>query len=173
MSLPFKNRIPFVEALGLELLRFEGGEAELALTPRDEHMNGLKMAHGGVVMTLLDVAMAHAARSPRSTVRPQADEIPRPPPEGDEQSGKATFAHEPMQARGVVTVEMKTTFMRPGIGRLVARGKVLTQTQSLSFCEASLFDADAKLVAHATGTFKLLRAVPVGSRATAPIDGSD
>lgn len=147
MSLPFKNRIPFVEALGLELLRFEGGEAELALTPRDEHMNGLKMAHGGVVMTLLDVAMAHAARSPRGP--------------------------ETVQARGVVTVEMKTTFMRPGIGRLVARGKVLTQTQSLSFCEASLFDADAKLVAHATGTFKLLRAVPVGSRATAPIDGSD
>lgn len=147
MSLPFKNRIPFVESLGLELLRFEGGEAELALTPRDEHMNGLKMAHGGVVMTLLDVAMAHAARSPRSDAA--------------------------VQARGVVTVEMKTTFMRPGVGRLVARGKVLTQTQTLSFCEASLFDADDKLVAHATGTFKLLRAVAVGSRATAPIDGSD
>ncbi len=147
MSLPFKNKIPFVEALGLELLRFADGEAELALTPRDEHMNGLKMAHGGVVMTLLDVAMAHAARSPRSG--------------------------EAVQARGVVTVEMKTTFMRPGIGRLYARGKVLTQTQTLSFCEASLFDADNRLVAHATGTFKLLRAVPVGSRATTPIDGSD
>ncbi len=147
MSLEFKNRIPFVEALGLELLRFEGGEAELALSPREEHMNGLKMAHGGVVMTLLDVAMAHAARSPRSG--------------------------ETVHARGVVTVEMKTTFMRPGIGRLYARGKVLTQTHTLSFCEASLFDAANKLVAHATGTFKLLRAVSAGSRATAPIDGSD
>jgi uncharacterized protein (TIGR00369 family) len=147
MSLEFKNRIPFVELLGLELLRFESGEAELALTPRDEHVNGLKMVHGGVVMTLLDVAMAHAARSPRR---------------GDS-----------AQPRGVLTVEMKTSFMRPGIGRLVARGKVLTQTQRLSFCEASLFDADEKLVAHATGTFKLLRAVPAGSRAKTPIDGSD
>ncbi len=147
MSLEFRTRIPFVEALGLELLRFENGEAELALSPREEHMNGLKMAHGGVVMTLLDVAMAHAARSPRD--------------------GLMT------QARGVVTVEMKTSFMRPGIGRLHAHGKVLTQTQTLSFCEASLFDTDKKLVAHATGTFKLLRAVPAGSRPAAPIDGSD
>jgi uncharacterized protein (TIGR00369 family) len=147
MSLEFRHRIPFVELLGLTLLRFQDGEAELALNPRDEHMNGLKMAHGGVVMTLLDVAMAHAARSPR----------------GGE-------AHA---ARGVLTVEMKTSFMRPGIGRLLARGKVLTQTQTLSFCEASLFDPANKLVAHATGTFKLLRALPGGSRPTAPIDGSD
>jgi uncharacterized protein (TIGR00369 family) len=147
MALEFKNRIPFVELLGLELLRFADGEAEVALAPRDEHMNGLKMVHGGVVMTLLDVAMAHAARSPRP---------------GDVG-----------QPRGVVTVEMKTTFMRPGIGRLCARAKVLTRTQTLSFCEASLFDADEKLVAHATGTFKLLRAVPAGSRANTPIDGSD
>jgi uncharacterized protein (TIGR00369 family) len=147
MSLEFRIRIPFVEALGLELLRFENGEAELALTPRDEHMNGLKMAHGGVVMTLLDVAMAHAARSPRGGVS--------------------------VPARGVVTVEMKTSFMRPGMGRLVAHGKVLTQTQTLSFCEASLFNADHKLVAHATGTFKLLRAVTAGGRTTVPIDGSD
>ncbi len=174
MSLPFKNRIPFVESLGLELLRFADGEAELALTPRDEHMNGLKMAHGGVVMTLLDVAMADAARSPRTTVRPQADDIHRPPPEGGKETwGGPAFPSEAVQARGVVTVEMKTTFMRPGVGRLYARGKVLTQTQMLSFCEASLFDADNRLVAHATGTFKLLRAVPVGSRATTPIDGSD
>lgn len=147
MTLPFRTHIPFVEALGLELLRFEGGEAELALDPRAEHMNGLKMAHGGVVMTLLDVAMAHAARSPRDGVAPLA--------------------------RGVVTVEMKTSFMRPGIGRLRAHGKVLTQTQTLSFCEASLFDAQHKLVAHATGTFKLLRALPAGSRGPGPIDGSD
>jgi uncharacterized protein (TIGR00369 family) len=145
MSLEFQHRIPFVELLGLELLRFQDGEAELALNPRDEHMNGLKMAHGGVVMTLLDVAMAHAARSPRS---------------GETQA-----------ARGVLTVEMKTSFMRPGIGRLLARGKVLTQT--LSFCEASMFDAANKLIAHATGTFKLLRALPSGSRPTTPIDGSD
>jgi uncharacterized protein (TIGR00369 family) len=147
MSLEFKTRIPFVESLGLELLRFADGEAELALTPRDEHMNSLKMAHGGVVMTLLDVAMAHAARSPRAGVL--------------------------APARGVVTVEMKTSFMRPGIGRLNAHGKVLTQTQTLSFCEASLFDAHQKLVAHATGTFKLLRALPAGPRSAEAIDGSD
>ena len=30
--------------------------------------------------------------------RPQADDIRRPPPAGDEQSGKATFAHEDLAA---------------------------------------------------------------------------
>ncbi|MFZ2650949.1 MAG: PaaI family thioesterase [Burkholderiaceae bacterium] len=147
MSLEFRIKIPFVEALGLELLRFEGGEAELALTPRADQLNSLKVVHGGVSMTMLDVAMAHAARSPRDGVA--------------------------LPARGVVTVEMKTSFMRPGVGRLRAHGKVLTQTQTLSFCEASLFDAADKLIAHATGTFKLLRAAPAGSAATEPNDGSD
>jgi len=60
----FQVHIPFVEALGFELLRFANGEAEIAMTPREEHMNSWSVVHGGVTMTLLDVAMAHAARSP-------------------------------------------------------------------------------------------------------------
>ena len=95
----FQVYIPFVEALGFELLRFENGQAEIAMTPREEHMNSWSVVHGGVIMTLLDVAMAHAARSP-------IEGTPRDP-------------------RGVVTVEMKTGFMRPGIGRILARAKVL------------------------------------------------
>jgi uncharacterized protein (TIGR00369 family) len=92
------------------------------------------MAHGGVTMTLLDVTMAHAARS--------ADVSAAAPP--------GTLG------RGVITVEMKTTFMRPGVGRLIARGRVLSRTITLAFCEASLFDEAGVLVAHATGSFKYL-----------------
>ena len=143
----FKIHIPFVEALGFELLRFEGGEAEIGLTPRPEHMNSLNVVHGGVAMTLLDVAMAHAARSPNT--------------------GTAALA------RGVVTVEMKTSFMRPGLGRLVAHGKLLTQTQTLAFCEASLFSEGKHLVAHATGTFKYLRPVAAGAGPARQPNGSD
>ena len=143
----FRTHIPFVEALGFELVRFEGGEAEIGLAPRADQMNSLNVLHGGVAMTLLDVAMAHAARSPRDGAVPDA--------------------------RGVVTVEMKTSFMRPGTGRLRAHGKVLAQTKNLAFCEASLFDAESRLVAHATGTFKFLRARPAGATEAAPLDGSD
>ena len=132
----FKTRIPFVEHLGFELLRFEDGEAELAIDLRDELTNSWSVAHGGVLMTLLDVAMAHAARS--------TEPVPDP------------------SQPGVVTIEMKTSFMRPGLGRLVAHGKLLHRTVSMAFCEATVRDAAGLIVGHATGTFKYLKGLPVG-----------
>ena len=143
----FKVQIPFVEALGFELLRFENGEADIGLTPRDDHMNSWSVLHGGVTMTLLDVAMAHAARCPVAGAEPDS--------------------------RGVVTVEMKTSFVRPGLGRLVAKAKLLHRTNTLAFCEGSLFAADNTLVAHATGTFKYLRALPAGGRQLKRLNASD
>jgi len=143
----FPVRIPFVEALGLELLRFADGEAELAMQPRDEHLNSWSVVHGGVLMTLLDVAMAHAARAP--------------------------VKGSPGDPRGVVTVEMKTAFMRPGTGALRARGRVLHRTSSLAFCEGSIVGADDTLLAHATGTFKYLRALPAGGRQLKKLNASD
>lgn len=59
----FSVRIPFVELLGFELRRMEGGEAEIAFAPATEHLNSFDVVHGGASMTLLDVVMAHAARS--------------------------------------------------------------------------------------------------------------
>ncbi len=134
----FQVDIPFVELLGFELLRFEPGEAEIAVELRDELTNSWGVAHGGVSMTLLDVVMAHAARSP----------------------GEVGLA----ETSGVVTIEMKTSFLRPGLGRLVGKGRRLHRTTSLAFCEASLFDAGGELVAHATGTFKYLKGLPAGGR---------
>ena len=139
----FPLAIPFVEAMGFELMRMQGGEAEIALTLRPDQHNSLSMAHGGVTMTLLDVTMAHAARS------------------ADGDAGGPPGA----LGRGVITVEMKTTFMRPGVGRLTARGRVLSRTHTLAFCEASLVDEAGVLVAHATGSFKYLtRAAAAGRR---------
>ena len=59
----FSVRIPFVELLGFELRRMEGGEAEIAFAPAPDHLNSFDVVHGGASMTLLDVVMAHAARS--------------------------------------------------------------------------------------------------------------
>lgn len=147
MSLPFSVRIPFVEHLGMELLRFEPDGAELAVTLRDELTNTWGVAHGGLTMTLLDVAMAHAARAPTE-------------PGGEPQES-------------VVTIEMKTSFMRPGLGRLVATGQRLHKTASFAFCEARVTDAQGDLVAHATGTFKYARALPVGGRRITKPQASD
>ena len=59
----FQVHIPFVELLGFELERFEGGEATISFNPQPEHENSFNVVHGGASMTLLDVVMAHAARS--------------------------------------------------------------------------------------------------------------
>jgi uncharacterized protein (TIGR00369 family) len=146
-GMPFKIPIPFITALGFELQRFEGGEAEIALTPRDDQMNSWNVLHGGVTMTLLDAAMAHAARSPIAGSEPDP--------------------------RGVVTIEMKTSFMLPGIGRVVAHGRLLHKTQTLAFCEGLVRDAQGALIAHASGTFKYLKALPAGGRRIQRLNASD
>jgi len=139
--------VPFAELVGIELLACEAGQAELAVTLRDALCNSWSVAHGGVTMTLLDVAMAHAARSPN-------------------QPGHATTGSD-------VTIEMKTSFMRPGVGRLIARARVLRRTASMAFCEASVIDDTQQLVAHGTGTFKYIRALPVGGRRIRRENASD
>jgi uncharacterized protein (TIGR00369 family) len=132
----FLVKIPFVDLLGMEFLGLGVGEARIAIDLRDEHTNSWGVAHGGLLMTLLDVALAHAARSPQR--------------EGGE-----------LQP-GVVTIEMKTSFMRPGQGRLVAHGRRLHRSATLAFCDGSVLNAAGELVGHATGTFKYTSGLPVG-----------
>ena len=78
----------------------------------------------------------------------------------------ATAARSVEPASGVVTIEMKTTFMRPAtvpsteaqaqLG-LVGHGQLLHRTRSMAFTEGKVFDAQGQLCAHATGTFKYVR----------------
>jgi len=143
----FQVHIPFVEMVGLEMVAWGAGESDLALTLREELCNSWGVAHGGVMMTLLDVTMASAARSPN---QPDHDTSP-----------------------GVVTIEMKTSFMRPGLGRMTAKGRLLQRTVSMAFCEGSVFDEAGQLVAHGTGTFKYLKGLPAGGRKILSPDASD
>ena len=73
---------------------------------------------------------------------------------------------------GAVTIEMKTTFMQPARGRLVARAELLHRTRSMAFLQASVFDADERLCSQATGTFRFVRpAAPPGQAGdTVPTD---
>jgi uncharacterized protein (TIGR00369 family) len=143
----FLSRIPFVQMLGFELVHLGVDEAQVAVDLRTELTNAWDAAHGGLTMTLLDVALAHAARSPCEQGGPS-----RP---------------------GVVTIEMKTSFMRPGTGRLVATGRRLHRTATLAFCEGSVRDAAGELVAHATGTGRKLKGLSVGGRRIERADGTD
>ncbi|UXH77196.1 PaaI family thioesterase [Roseateles amylovorans] len=147
LPLSFPVHIPFVQQLGFELVRMADGEAELRVHIREPHLNSWEVAHGGVLMTLLDVAMAHAARS--------------------------LHRDQPGFGPGVVTVEMKTSFMRPGEGSLRAVGRLLHRTTTMAFCEGSVYGEDGRLCAHATGTFKYLRALPGKGRSLKSLQRRD
>ncbi|TFZ04910.1 PaaI family thioesterase [Ramlibacter rhizophilus] len=121
--------IPFVTELGFRLTLFEGGESVIEYEPRPEHMNSFSVAHGGAVMTLLDVGMATAARSVE-------------------------------QDMGIVTIEMKTSFMRPSTGLLLCKSRLMHRTATMAFVESRVLDAREQLCAHATGTFKYVKRQP-------------
>ena len=58
---------------------------------------------------------------------------------------------------GVVTIEMKTSFMQPCKGLLTGRGRLMHRTKSMAFTEGTVYDAEGKACAHATGTFKYVK----------------
>lgn len=136
------RRIPFLDHLGVELLSFGQGQAELALTLRPELYNSMQVAHGGVLMTVLDAALAIAGRAAHT------DDYDAPV--------------------STITVEMSTHFLRPGAGRLVARARCVHKASSLMFCEGEVQDERGLPVARATGTFKLWR--PRSGESSRPTD---
>jgi uncharacterized protein (TIGR00369 family) len=135
MSIPHTD-IPFLKDLGVEFLAMADGRAEIALNLEARHMNSWQVTHGGVVMTLLDVAMSMAGRS----LDPSA--------------------------RGGVTVEMKTSFLQPAGtpgSRIVAIGKAFHRSTTMCFCEGEVWNGD-RLVAKAMGTFKYVKRLDVAKK---------
>ncbi len=125
----FLSAVPFVAELGVEFISAVDGRAQLALSLAPRHLNSWAVAHGGVLMALLDVAMAMAGRS-----------------------------LDPDAGAGV-TVEMKTNFLQPAHAgtRLVASAHAFHRSSSMVFCEGEVRDADQRLIAKSMGTFKYLR----------------
>ena len=66
----------------------------------------------------------------------------------------ATAARSVQPDMGVVTIEMKTSFMQAARGKLVAKGHLMHRTRTIAFTESTIFDAEGRACAHATGTFK-------------------
>lgn len=76
----------------------------------------------------------------------------------------ATAARSVQKDMGVVTIEMKTSFMQAARGPLRASGRLMHRTATMAFTEATVFDADGRPCAHATGTFKYVKRLPTGPR---------
>jgi len=76
----------------------------------------------------------------------------------------AVAARSVQKDMGAVTIEMKTSFMQPARGPLTARGHLMHRTATMAFTEGTVFDAQGKACAHATGTFKFVRRLATGPR---------
>lgn len=122
----FNIHVPFVEHLGIRILEKSEGVVKLRLDPRPELLNSWGSVHGGVLMTLLDVALASAGRALDET------------------------------CNGALTVEMKVNFIAAAQGPVLGEGRAQRAGRSLIFSEGELRSESGLLLAKATGTFKLL-----------------
>jgi uncharacterized protein (TIGR00369 family) len=118
--------VPFTRLIGLQREFSEAGRARFVLDPRPELENMVGTTHGGVMATLLDVAMASAAVSRRDF------------------------------QMTAVTLDMFCQFLRPGRGRLIADGEVLAVEADTAMCRASVSDPDGALIAQAHGSFRYM-----------------
>jgi uncharacterized protein (TIGR00369 family) len=122
----YQKKIPFVTHLKILTETLGEGEARLSL-PIEPHLtNSIGTVHGGVIMSLLDVALCTAAR----TLHPES--------------------------LGVVTIDMSTSFIGGGNGkRLVAEARVMKDARTMSFVEGEAKNEDGSLVAKAIATVRV------------------
>jgi acyl-CoA thioesterase len=115
--------------MGVEFVSAENGRAVVALDLAPRHLNSWSVAHGGVLMTLLDLAMAVAGRSLDPT------------------------------AGGGVTLEMTTSFLQPANAgtRLIVSAHAYHRSNTMAFCDGEVRDTEQRLIAKSMGTFKYLK----------------
>jgi uncharacterized protein (TIGR00369 family) len=102
----------------------ERAVVELAAT--DDHLNANGIVHGGVMMTLLDMAMATAVTR--------------------------SLAPEERTA----SINIQTSFLRSAQpGRLVATGKLIRRGRSVAFPEGEITDGAGEVLARATGVWAI------------------
>jgi acyl-CoA thioesterase len=123
------SEAPFMDQLGITIYVDANNECRMVLKLQHHHMNAALNTHGGVILTLLDVAMAASSR-----------------------------LRDPTR-RNCVTLEMKSSFLRPAgsEGEIIeARGIVRHVTKSMAFCDGELTNDKGELLATASGIFKYL-----------------
>jgi len=118
--------MPFLTALGAELVQAGGGDAEVGLVIRPEHLNGFGGAHGGVLAALIDIAVGAAAASNGSPLRPN------------------------------VTLALTTQYLRPapGAGRVVAFARRRGGGGQIAFVDAEVRAPDGVVLATGTATLR-------------------
>ncbi len=127
MSTPYQHG-NFAETIGYRLTAWREHAAEISLEVDARHMNRSGRLHGGVLATVIDAACGFAG----------------------------CYQAPPGQGRRALTLSLTTQYLRP-----VADGTRLTATATRSgggrtifFSSCEVRDAEGRLVATGSGTFK-------------------
>lgn len=123
-TIEFLKKIRFAEHLGVRVDSLEKGVARLSLVIRPEFTTSWGTAHGGSILSLLDITLSMSART-----------LFDPP-------------------RSIMTIDLSTSFIGTATGVLRAEGRVLRAGQTTIFCEGEARDEKGELVAKAIGTFR-------------------
>lgn len=123
-------RSAFHRWAGIDLVRAEPGEVEVALRAEDHHLNLLGTVHGGMLATVADTAMGLAMRT----------------------------RAEPGSA--YVTAQLDVHYLVPGrAGRIVGIGRAVKSGRQTGYAEADVLEGD-RLLARASATFIVVRERP-------------
>jgi uncharacterized protein (TIGR00369 family) len=117
----------FNQALGIRLVDWVLDRATVELDITGDHLNRSGVVHGGVLMTLLDVACGYAG----------------------------TWTEATDGARLCVTLDLMTSFVAPALaGRLTTVATVSGGGRKIFFARAEVRDEAGKLLAMGQGSFR-------------------
>ncbi|MBE0488487.1 MAG: PaaI family thioesterase [Halomonas sp.] len=130
-SLPLSWRmVGFQELLGVRVVDWEPDRVTLELTVEPHHLNRSGIVHGGVLCTLLDVALSFSG----------------------------LHCEAPDQLRKAMTLSLSTTFVAPARGEaLRAIGRLEGGGRSTFMASGKVFDSQGNLVAMGEGSFRRRR----------------
>ncbi len=121
------NASPFPQHLPLEVVSIEYDSAVVAVEADSRHVQPMGLVHGGVIATLIDTATFWSAY------------LPLP------------------EDTGLVNVDLKLNYLRSVTGgRVIAKGHCIRAGRTISYAEATVYDADDQLLAHGTSTLMAL-----------------
>lgn len=123
------GRPPIAETLNFTMAEVEEGRAVFIGTPDERTYNPLGTVHGGYAATLLDSACGMATHSKLAP------------------------------GQTYTTLELKVAYhkaMTANTGPIRAEGKILSFGRRVAFAEATITDADGRLLASATSTLLVM-----------------
>ncbi|HLE96009.1 MAG TPA: PaaI family thioesterase [Candidatus Thermoplasmatota archaeon] len=119
---------PYADLLGATVVRATDAEYEVAMDADARHTNQFGVLHGGLQMSLLDMAMG------------------------------SLVARSLAPGETTASVSIATEFLAGGrAGRVVAKARLVKRGKTVAFPEAELVDAAGRVLSRASGVWVIRR----------------